>query len=544
MKRRPVNASVRRWLFPVAAGLALVLALPGCARERPVDAAAGAGLLLIGNGPEPQALDPHVTTGNAALAIQMALYEGLVAPHPETLGPEPAVAESWSVSEDGRVYRFTLRDSARWSNGDPVTARDFVTAWERALNPVQAAPYAYMLHVLENGAAYNRAEGMPFSEVGARALSESLLEVTLQQPVPWFLSLILHPVWYPVPSKLAGASGRNERIGAWTLADGFVGNGPFVLGEWRPNQYVEVAKNPHYWDAGAVRLNGIRFYAFDEPAAEERAFLGGQLHVTDSLPPARVAAYQREDSAALRIDPYLGTYYILPNTRDGVLADPRVRRALSLAIDRESLVENLLGAGQRAAGGFVPDNMPGYGPPFKPRHDPAQARALLAESGFPGGAGFPELDYLFNSSESHRKIAEALQAMWRSELGIDITLVNQEWRTYLQRRASGDFELARAVWIGDYPDPSTFLDLWISDSGNNWAGWSDSRYDALMEAARSVSGLSERMRLYREAETILIREQAILPLYFYVTAYLKDPRLQGWSSNLLDWHPYKYLSFD
>lgn len=547
--KHPYPPFLRPWrssrLIVTATLLAILgVCLAGCGRARPADTAREAGILLMGNGPEPQALDPHVTTGTAALSIQMAVFEGLVAPHPQTLEPLPAVAESWTRSADGLVYRFRIRESARWSDGEPVTAADFRAAWQRALDPVQATPYAYMLHVIDGAGAYNRSGKGDFASVGVRAVEDRLLEVRLERPVPYFLSLLMHPVWYPIPSHAAGSADGPERVGAWTRARTFVGNGPFVVTEWLPNQYVAVSPNPAYWDAGAVRLKGIRFYAIDEPGAEERAFLSGQLHVTDALPPARVPAYRGNGDPVLRIDPYLGTYYILPNVRNGVLADPRIRRALSLAIDREAVVENLLGAGQRPADGFVPDNMPGYQPPTGIGHDPQEARALLDEAGFPGGEGFPVLEYLFNSSESHRRIAEALQAMWRNELGIDIRLVNQEWRTYLQRRASGDFTLARAVWIGDYPEPSTFLDLWTSDSGNNWAGWANAAYDALMESAHATAEPETRMDLYAKAEAVLMREQGVIPLYHYVTVYLKDPALRGWHGNLLDWHPVKELYFE
>ena len=516
----------------------------GCVRERPATQAMREGILLIGNGPEPLALDPHVTTGTPDLNIQMALFEGLVTPHPATLEPLPGAAESWEVSGDGRIYTFRLRETARWSDGQPVRAIDFVRAWERALNPRQATPYAAMLHVLEGAEAYNTGKADTFKGVGAVAVSDTELHVTLGRPVPYFLSMLMHPVWYPVPSHLLDLDGEPDRIGAWTLAGSFVGNGPFVLAEWLPNQYVEARRNELYWDAGSVFLEGVKFFAIDEPNAEERAFQSGQLHLTDSLPPTRYKAYEDERSPFLHVDPYLGTYYILPNVREGVLADAKVRRALALATDRVAIAEQLLGAGQRAAGGFVPDNMPGYSADIPVEYDPHSARALLADAGFPGGKGFPGLEYLFNSSESHRKIAEALQGMWREELNIEVTLVNQEWRTYQQRRASGDFELARAVWIGDYLEPSTFLNLWLSDSGNNWTGWRNSSYDTLIETARETADPAQRMRRYALAERFLIAEQVIIPLYHYVTVYLKDPAVQGWHGNLLDWHPLKYVYFE
>jgi oligopeptide transport system substrate-binding protein len=501
-------------------------------------------VLLLGNGPEPMALDPHVTTGTSDLNIQMALFEGLVTPDPATLEPLPGVAESWQVSNDARVYTFRLRGTARWSDGQPVVAADFAAAWKRALSPSQAAPYAAMLHILEGAEAFNKGEVDDFGTVGVRALDAEVLEVTLERPVPYFLSMLLHPVWYPLPAHALRDADPAGRVGQWTQPGSFVGNGPFVLDEWIPNQYVGVRRSELYWDSNSVFLEGARFYAIDEPNAEERAFLSGQLHVTDSLPPNRVAAYSEEHSPLLRVDPYLGTYYILPNVREGVLADPKVRRSLALSIDRDAIARKLLGAGQRPAGGFVPDNMPGYNPSIPVEHDPHSARALLADAGYPDGEGFPEMEYLFNSSESHRKIAEALQAMWKKELNIDVTLTNQEWRTYQQRRASGDFQLARAVWIGDYLEPSTFLNIWTTGSGNNYGGWSSPSYDALMSTALEMADRDQRMRRYALAERTLVAEQVVIPLYFYVTAYLIDPAVKGWHGNLLDWHPLKYVHFE
>ena len=521
--------------------LGFMLALSGCARERPVDLARRDGMLLLGNGPEPQALDPHVTTGTAELNIQMALFEGLLVPNPESLAPSPGVARSWEVSEDGRVYRFELRP-ARWSDGEPVVAQDFVAAWKRALSPEQASPYASMMYLLEGAEAWSRGESASFT--GAQALDAWTLEVRLAKPVPYFLEALLHPVWFPVPSHLLAFQPPGERVGHWTQPGSFVGNGPFVLEKWLPNQFVEVRRNERYWDVQSVRLQAARFISIDEPAAEERAFQAGQLHVTDSLPPARVRAYTESDSEDLRVDPYLGTYYILLNLREPDLADPKVRRALALAIDREAIADRLLGGGQRPAGGFIPDNMPGYVASIPVEYDPSLARSLFADAGYRDGTGFPAMEFLFNSSESHRKIAEALQAMWRQELGIEITLTNQEWRTYLQRRSSGDFQMARAVWIGDYLEPSSFLDLWTAGNPNNWAGWSDPSYDALVESAKRTVDPAHRMRQYALAERYLIAEQVIIPLYHYVTAYLLDPSVQGWHSNLLDWHPLKYVYFE
>lgn len=519
-------------LLLVTAGLWM---LAGCG-DSSAPREAEAGILRVGNGPEPRSLDAHQTTGISALQIQQALWEGLVRAERTTLQPQPGVAESWETEADGTIYRFRLRESARWSDGEPVTAEDFVAALRRALHPEGNTPYAEMLYVLEGAQAYHGGE-VPAEELGAVARGVRELEVHLAEPVPYFLSLLLHPVWYPVPAHRmeAGDHAGGRRAGSWTTAEGFVGNGPFRLERHLPNQLVEVRASGEYWDAESIGLRGVRFFPFSEPAAEERAFLAGQLDVTDSLPSGRASFYRERHPEWLQVDPYLGTYYILLNTRVEPLGDARVRRALALAIDRERLVTALLDGGQQAAGGFVPDGMPDYEAEIERETDPAAARALLAEAGFGGGSGFPQLEYLFNSSESHKRIAEALQEMWRVELGVDLRLTNLEWKTYLQRRESGDYELARAVWIGDYVEPSTFLNLWRGDGDGNWAGWQSERYDELLRKARRTGERAERYALYAEAERILISEQVVIPLYHYVSVYLKQPRVQSWAGNLLDW---------
>lgn len=515
----------------------------GCERARPVDAAREAGILLLGNGPEPESLDPHRSTSLSAFTVQMALYEGLVAPHPETLEPVPGVASRWEVSEDGLRYRFHLRSDARWSDGVAVTASDFVAGWERVLHPEGGSRYASMLYAVEGAEAWHRAAGAE-PRPSFRAVRPDLLEVILRQPTPYFLHQLTHPVCFPIPAHRAGEFPFAEESGEWSAEHPVVGNGPFVLTEWLPGQRIEVEASPTYWDAEQVRLRGIHFRFMDEPGAEERAYLAGQVHVTDALPPSRVRYYRERAHPAFRSDPFLATYYILPNHRRAPLDDARVRAALSLAIDRAALVEHLLGGGERVADQFVPDTMPGYtGPGGGGDTRPDLARELLAQAGFPGGRGFPVLRYLYNSSESHRRIAEALQAMWQEELQISVELVNQEWRTYLQSRESGAFDLARAVWIGDYPEPSTFLQLWESAHPNNWAGWSDGRYDGLMREAGRAGDSQTRMALYAEAEALLMEEQVVLPLYFYRTHYLKDPALKGWHATPLDWHPFKALYF-
>lgn len=527
-------------LIGLIASLALI---SGCSRESPVDRATREGFLLLGNGPEPQSLDPHISTGITELNIHMALFEGLVVPRPGCLTPEPGAAARWEVSEDGLEYRFFLHSANRWSNGDPLTAHDFAFAFERILHPELAAANASLLFVLQGARAYNLGQITDFAEVGVVVEDPYILLLRLENPVPFFLNLIMHPAWYPVPKNvLLRHAAQRSRSGHWTMPGHHVGNGPFRLTRWLPNEVLEVQRNPLFRDASTVALNGIRFFPIADVAAEERAFLAGQLHITHALPAGRVPHHQDRNPQYLRLDPYLGTYYILPNHRVEVLSDVRVRQALSMALNRRDLTEHLLRAGQQPAFSFTPDTLPDYQPPAILREDPAQARQLLADAGFPGGAGFPTLTFMFNTSESHRLIAEYLQETWRRELGIRVQLHNQEWRSYLQSRAEGRFDLARAAWIGDYLDAHTFLAMWTSQSGNNFSGWNHSGFDQLIELSERTADKTTRMQLLAEAETLLLEQQVIIPIYFYVTAYLKRPEVQGWESSLLRWYPFRLLS--
>ncbi len=526
----------------VLAAMAVVCLGPGCERTRPVDEATQAGILLVGLGPEPERLDPQLTTSVAAFNVIFALFEGLVAPHPETLTPEPGVAQRWAVSEDGLVYTFELNPEARWSNGEAVVASDFVFAWRRLLSPDLGAPYGTLLHAIEGAEAYHRGELEDFSEVGVDAVSANELRIQLHAPVPYFLQLLMHPATFPLfEGSVRTAGAITDRSAQWAVPSSLIGNGPFSLTAWTPNRVIEVQKNTYYWDAERVSLQGIRFYPITDLGAEERAFQAGQLHLTEALPPMRVRHYRERDPEVLRIDPYLGTYYYLFNHDRPPLDDVRVRQALSLTIDREAIAQAILGAGQEAARSFTPPGIAHYTPPTMLTENPELARGLLAEAGFPEGEGFPILELLINTSESHQRIAEAIQDMWKKSLGIDIRLRNVEFGVYLDLRESGDFDIARAAWIGDYLDPHSFLSLWKGANPNNFSRWSDPAYDALIERSDALRNPDERRAILAEAEAILMRQQVISPIYSYVTVYLKRPEVAGWHSNLLDWHPYKYV---
>jgi len=527
--------------------LPLIIALPllvaGCARhESPVEIGNREQTLHLGNGSEPRELDPHVVTGVPEHNIISALLEGLVSEDPHTLAPVPGMATSWTISPDGMRYTFTLRPGACWSNGDPVTAQDFRFSYQRMLSPALGAPYADMLYCLRGAEDYHKGRSTDFNTVGVTAPDDATLVLELAYPVTYFLSMLNHYAWFPVHPPTILARGRIDQIGTrWTKPEHYVGNGPFVLESWRPGEAIAVTKSATYWDRERVRLNRIVFHAIGNANTEEYAFRSGQLHVTGTIPVARIPHYQETNPAVLRLDPYLGTYYYLFNVTHKPLDDVRVRQALSQSIDRERLARYVVKAGQQPAFNFTPPHTGGYLSRARTAQDADGARALLAEAGYPGGVGFPVLSLLYNSSDAHAEIAQAIQQMWKITLGINIRLENKEWKVYLADTQQGEYDIARASWIGDYVDPNTFLDMWITDGGNNRARWSHSAYDELIDRAAHTLDPAARDEAFQAAEAILMEQVPITPLYFYRSKSLIQPSVRGWYPTLLDHHPYKYL---
>jgi len=517
--------------------------LPGCLkRETAVADGIRDQVLHRGIGSEVSDLDPQTAMNIAEVDIVSALFEGLVAEDPVDLRPVPGLASRWSIASDRLTYTFYLRPEAKWSNGDPLTSADFLAAWQRILTPALGAENAGMLYVLQGAEAFHKGASKSFAQVGVSAPDAHTLRVTLEHPTPYFLSLLTHPAWHPVPLKVIAEKGdAYARGNPWTRPATHVGNGPFRLKSWQPNRLIVVEKSPTYWDAARVRLNAIHFHPIESIESEERTFRAGQLHITYALPFGKVDAYRRNSPQLLRIDPYLNSYFFRFNTRQAPLNNERVRRALSLALDRTAIVEKVLRGGQLPATSLTPPGMPDYTPPDVVRSDVAAARALLTEAGFPGGKGLPTLEILFNTSGNHRLIAEAIQEMWRRELGIEVKMVNQEFKVVLAERRAGRFQILLSDWVGDYMDATTFLDLWRSDSGNNHTGWANSEYDALLfTAARNPDPVARAQQLQR-AETIMLNAAPVVPIYFNTHVFLLHPAVKGWNSTLLDHHPYKHV---
>ncbi len=501
------------------------------------------GILHYGNGAEPQGLDPHVVTGVPENHLIRALFEGLAVKNPVTLEPEPGVAERWTFNEYRSVVTFYLNPNAKLSNGEQVTADDFVWSWNRALHPETGNLYAYMLYPVKNAEAYAKGEVNEFSEVGVKALDETTLRVTLNAPTPYFIQLMDHYSTFAVhPETLLKFGKMTDRFTPWTRVGNFVSNGAFVLEDWALNRHIKMIKNQEYWDKDNVSLNGVVFYPTENEVSEERMFRVEQLHRTKGVPLDKVPVYRAIPESPYMQDPYLGTYYYLVNIDRPPVDDVRVRQALSMSLDREQLARTVMQEVVIPAYSITPPGTLGYQPPKLFDFDPEKARQLLAEAGYPNGEGWPGLDIIYNTNEAHRKIAVAVQQMWKKYLNVDITISNQEWKVYLNAVSQRDFQVARRGWIGDYVDPNNFLDLFITDGGNNNTGFANDYYDEMiLQLAPRAPTEEERFAIFHEAETLLMQQMPIIPIYTYATLHLVHPSVEGMSANLMDSLNLKYV---
>ncbi len=500
-----------------------------------------AAVLHFGNGTEPQDIDPAATTGVPEARIINALFEGLVSYAPSGSGVAPGVASRWETSADGLEWTFHLRPEARWSDGSPVTANDFLRSFQRTLTPSFGSEYAYFLYHVAGAEAFNKGALKDFSRTGFNAPDDRTLRIRLRQRVPFLLESLTHHSWMPVPIATVEKHGALTAKGtAWTKPGNFAGNGPFILSEWLPNQRIVATRSPTYWNATATRLDAIYFHAIDNPDTEERMYRAGKLDITSTLPTSRIRAYRRQRPGEFRSDDLYGVYLYRLNLTRKPLDDVRVRRALAIAIDRTSITENILLAGQQPALNFIPPS-----PDFRSTSTITgtldDARRLLAEAGFPDGRGFPRLELLYNSMEAHKQLAEAIQQMWKRNLGIDIVLRNEEWKVYLETVNRLDYDIARFGWNADYPDPYSFLDLWITGGGNNNTGYANPAYDRLLSASLASPGASSRHDVYRKLDDILVRDVPGIPLYFYKRVYAISPRVRNWVPNVLDMRAWQYV---
>ena len=500
-------------------------------------------ILLLTVGSEPRTLDPQEAQGVTEHHIIMAMIEGLVAPSIDDQSKAvPGMADRWQHNDDYSVWTFHIGDDRKWSNGDPVTARDFVFSYRRMLTPSFGAQYADNLFILKGAEDYYHGKIADFDQVEVKALDAHTLRIELVGPTPYLLSLVQHDSWLPVnPKAILNFGNIDTRDSKWTRPENYIANGPFRMKSWRPNDVIEVVRNPLYWDEANVKLNGINFYSIENINTQERAFQAGQLHKTDQIPLDKVPYYRRTRPELMRIDPYEGVYFYRMNIARKPLDNLKVRLALNLAVDREAIVKNILRQDQKPATGYTPPGMGDYQTLDKMRYDPERARQLLAEAGYPNGKGFPKFTVHFNTSESHRAIAEAIQQMWKEELNIDVRLENQEWKVYLDTQNNLNYDLSRSAWIGDFMDPVTFLSMWTTGNGNNNTNWGNPKFDAFIEQAARTGDPKARLEILRQAEDLFLSEAPVVPVYWYTNTYLIQPSVQNWNPLVLGNHNYKYI---
>ncbi|QXG56288.1 peptide ABC transporter substrate-binding protein [Pantoea eucalypti] len=476
---------------------------------------------------EPASLDPLKAVGLPEIQVIRDLFEGLT--NQDAQGKiVPGVAQSWS-SSDNKTWVFTLRNNARWSNGEPVTAQDFVYSWQRLVDPKNSSGSAGFagLSGIENAAAITKGEMTP-DKLGVTAQSKTQLKVTLDRPVPWFPALVANVALFPVPQKVIA-----QQRDSWTAPGKLVGNGAYQLSERVVNEKIVLTRNPHYWDDAHSVLTKVTFVPINEESSATKRYRANDIDITESFPKNMYALLKKTLPGEVYTPDQLGTYYYAFNTQKGPTADVRVRKALSWSIDRNVIADKVLGTGEKPAWHFTPDVTAGFKPlpTFMQQHDQnalnAQAKSLLAAAGY--GPGKPlKLKLLYNTSESHQKIAIAVASMWKKNLGVDVTLENQEWKTYIDSRNSGNFDVIRASWVGDYNEPSTFLNLLTSGSSSNIARFNNADYDAVVAKASRETSEQARNSDYNRAEQILAEQAPIAPIYQYTNGRLIKPWVKGY----------------
>jgi oligopeptide transport system substrate-binding protein len=489
-------------------------------------------------GGEVATLDPTRMTALQDGRVAAALFEGLTVLDAHDLKPRAGVASRWTVSPDGLTYTFDLRPDAKWSDGRPVTAEDFAWTWRRALDPKTAAEYAYMLYPIRGARAYydemqkTSGEG-DWTKVGVRVEGPLRLTVELQQPTAYFLDLTAFATYLPVRGDIV------ERYGErWTMPPQVITNGAYRLVEWRFRSRMRWERNPHYWNVAAVPLERIELRVFDDLNTALLAYETGAVDMTTVVPGLAIEPLLEARRLGKRSDVLyatnLGTYFYRFNCTRQPLTDARVRRALAMAIDRKAVIERAARGGQQPYFTLVPPGMPGYTSPPGLVEDVEAAKRLLAEAGYGSGDGLPELAVLVNKGGDHVPIAQMVQQQWRDRLGIRVRIEQVEWKVFLDTIQHLDYQVARGGWYGDYVDPNTFLDMFVTGGGNNQTGWSNAAYDALIARAAKETDAQARMKIFAEAEAILVRETPIFPIYVYTTTMLVRPGLEGLEPNLMN----------
>lgn len=540
--------------------LALVLLLTACgggnapannagnngAKEATADAGSSEGKILrTNNNSEPGSLDPALATGTHDSWPMQHMFEGLMK-YNEKGEVVEGMAKEMKVSDDGLKYTFILRDDAKWSNGDPLTAQDFEFAWKRVLDPETASEYSYQLYYLKNGEAYNNGEAKA-EDVGVKAVDDKTLEVELETATKYFPGLAAFYTLYPVPKAIVE---KNPDWAKDPKKGDFVTNGPFVIKDWKHNEGIDLVKNDQYYDKDKVKLAGIHFDIIEDQNTSWQRYEGGEYDFMVSPPNTIVNKLKQAKDEQLTIGDDLGTYYFALNVKEKPLNNVKVRQALSLAIDRKSIVENITQGGQVPAEGMVPFGLlDDQDKDFRDdqgnlvKEDVEEAKKLLDEGLAEEGMTKADLNgkvIVYNTDESHKKIAQAVQEMWNSKLGISVNLENMEFQTLIDRRRQGDYFISRAGWMGDYADPMTMLDLFMTGNPQNDPKWSNAKFDELLKKAKTETDQKVRMDSMKEAEKIMMEDMPAIPIYFYTQPYVTKPNVKGIYKVILN---YPFLTY-
>jgi oligopeptide transport system substrate-binding protein len=497
------------------------------------------------NDSDPETLDAHKTSVVSEANILRDVSEGLLI-HDAHGKVAPGVAQSWTQSTDGRTYTFTLRADAKWSNGDPVTAEDFVFSFRRIMAPATGAKYATVLYPIANAERINKgAAGARPEDLGVRAIDARTLELRLEKPAPYFLELLTHQTGLPVHPPSVRKYGND-----FTRPANWVSNGAYTLKEWVPGSHIELVKNPHFHAAGSVDIDVVRYYPCSDLAAAARRFLAGEVHSTSDIPADQVRALKRTLGSQVSISPYLGTYYLAVNTAKPPFDDVRVRQALSMSIDREFIAEQIWSETMLPAYSFVPPGIGNYGEPaylpyrlWSPIEREDKAKALLREAGYGPGLKPLKVEIRYNTTDNNRATVVAIGNMWK-ELGIEVSYLNTDGKTHFAHlRDGGDFDVARAGWIGDYSDPQNFLFLLESHNrGFNYARYANAEFDALMKKAGEELDLEKRAKSLHEAEAVMMRDVPFIPILYYSNRNLISPKLSGFVPNLRGANATRFMS--
>ncbi|SCB26584.1 peptide ABC transporter substrate-binding protein [Rhizobium multihospitium] len=502
---------------------------------------AHAATLNIHNGGDPTSLDPQKISGDWENRIDGDIFEGLVTEDPKD-NPIPGQAASWTISPDQKVYTFKLRDGIKWSDGQPVTAQDFVFAFQRLMDPKTAAQYAYLQYTILNAEKINKGEIKDPTQLGVKAIDDKTLEITLENPTPYFLNALMHYTAYPLPKHVVEAKGD-----AWVKIENIVTNGPYKPVEWVPGSHVSNVKNDQYYDAKDVKIDKVNFYTLEDQAAALKRYRAGEFDILTSFPADQYDWIQKNLPGQAHVVPFLGTYYYVLNATKPPFNDKRVRQALSMAVNREVIGPKILGTGELPMYSWVPPGTANYGEPayvswkdepYKQKVE--EAKKLLKEAGF--GPDHPlKAQLRYNTNDNHKRIAVAIAAMWKP-LGVDIELYNTETKVHYDEMQRGEVQIGRAGWLADYNDPINFLNLLSTGVEMNYGRWSNKDYDALIKQGNEEIDLKKRAEIYKKAEQLALDDSAAIPIYYYVSQNIVAPKVQGFVDNIQDIHRTRWLS--